>query len=61
MIKNIKEIEFGNFGKIYITFDFDGICDTEVSIEGSHLCTISSTNIDEFTKDFKELIERYFI
>jgi len=56
-----KTINYGNYGEIKIVFKFDGICDTEVVIENVYLCTISSDNIEQFTDDFKTLIDKYFI
>lgn len=60
-----KTIDFGHSGQIKLVFENDGGSDTSVTIEstnfkGEHLW-VNEDHINDFTDEFKELIEKYFI
>ena len=56
-----KTLNFGNFGEIKIEYEINQGVDTRVSINGSELMWTSCESIEDFEKDFLELINKYFI
>jgi hypothetical protein len=56
-----KKIEFGYFSSVNLSFDFDGICDTKVFINDVYICTISAHDIDNFTNELSNLLEKMHI
>lgn len=64
-MKAVEKIEFGHSGEIKLLFEGDQ-SDIKVTIESTndfdgHHLWISSDEIENFTRDFKNLIEKYFI
>lgn len=60
-----ETIRFGHSGEVVLTFETNTGVDTSIKIEGTNfgneLFWISEKDIQNFTEDFKQLIERYFI
>lgn len=63
-MKKTESINFGHSGEIKL--NFEGSTDIKVTIESTndfdgHHLWIHCDSMDDFTEDFKKLIERYFI
>lgn len=65
MSSNTRDINFGHSGKIILEFE-NNDKDTKVTIvstndfDGHHLW-IAFDDLEKFTNDFKELVDKYFI
>jgi hypothetical protein len=64
MSKKEMVIRFGHSGEVKLIFESQGK-DTSVKIEGTNfgdeLFWITRDKIEEFTEEFNQLIQRYFI
>lgn len=67
MVSLRKKLNFGSHSSCTLVFENDNGVDTKVLVEDSSsgeqslICWIGRENIESFSKDFEELLKKYFI